>query len=518
MKTLKLLPILISLFFLNFNGNSQTFFQKTYAGIEYDRGNSVQQTLDGGYIVVGVEYSFGAGGRDVFLIKTDATGDTLWTRSFGGTGDDYGMSVKQTTDKGYIVVGYTNSFGQGLDDVYLIKTDSLGNLLWSKTYGGINFDFGSSVQQTSEGGYIVVGATASFGSGNYDVYLIKTNSTGDTLWTKTLGGSALDEGISAQQTNDGGYIIAGTTLSFSVGNYSAYLNKIDANGNVLWAKTYSTSGSEEVHQMQLTDDGGYIIAGGIFIGPTITLSSIFKTNSSGDFLWAKNYSNGGSNSVQETTDKGYILTGSEGNLAFLIRTDSVGDTIWTKSFQGLNNYANGSFVQQTTDNGFIVAGSTHKFGAGDPVYLIKTDSNGNSCIQNYFSTTITTPVYTVNNAVSLTSHGGITGNPATINNFGGDIFDICSHVGIEPNIKSKNALMIYPDPFSSETTLETDKVLTNAFLMVYTMQGQLVKKIKNINGHTVTLHRDNLATGIYYVQLIQDNDTYDTERFIITDE
>ncbi len=513
-----LLPILISLLFLTFKGNSQTNFQKTYAGIEYDNGNSVQQTLDGGYIVVGVESSFGAGGRDIYMIKTDASGDTLWTRSFGGPGDDYGMSVKQTTDKGYIVVGYTNSFGQGFDDVYLIKTDSLGDVLWSKTYGGTDFDFGSSVQQTSEGGYIVVGSTASFGSGNYDVYLIKINSTGDTLWTKTLGGSALDEGISAQQTNDGGYIIAGTTLSFGVGNYSAYLNKIDANGNVIWAKTYATSGSEEVHQMQLTDDGGYIIAGGIFIGPTITLSSIFKTNSNGDLLWAKNYSNGGSNSVQETNDRGYIITGSEGGLAFLIRTDSVGDTIWTKSFKGINAYAYGNFVQQTTDNGFIVTGSTHIFGANDPVYLIKTDSNGNSCIQNNFSTTVTTPVYTVNPAVSSASHGGKIGNPATMHNFGGDIFDICSHVGIETTIKSKNALFIYPDPFSSETTLETDKLFNNVILSVYNMQGQLVKQIKNINGHAVTLHRDNLTTGIYYLQLIQDNEIYDIEKFLITDE
>ena len=297
-----------------------------------------------------------------------------------------------------------------------------------------------------------------------------------------------------------------------------WMADIDANGNLLWTKTYSTTGAESVHQMQLTDDGGYIITGGILINPVITLSSLFKTNSSGDLLWAKNYSNGGSNSVQETNDRGYILTGSAGNLAFLIRTDSVGDTIWTKSFEGINNYAYGSFVQQTTDNGFIVAGSTHKSGEGDPVYLVKTDANGNSCIQNNFSTTITTPPYTVNPAVSLASHGGIIGNPATMHNFGGDIFDICAHVGMETTIKSKNALLIYPDPFSSGTTLETDKVLNNAILMVYTMQGQLVKQIKNINEHTVSLHRDNLTTGLYYLQLIQDNDTSEIEKFLIIDE
>lgn len=517
MKTITFLTILISILFLSIESNCQSQFQKTYAGIGYDRGNCVQQTSDGGYIVAGVEYSFGAGGRDVFLIRTDANGDTLWSKSFGGPGDDYGMDVKQTTDKGFIVAGYTNSFGQGFDDVYLIKTDSSGNLEWSKTYGGPNYDFGRSVQQTVDGGYIVAGSTANFGSGDFDVYLVKTNSAGDTLWTRCYGGNKSDLGVSVQQTDDEGYIIAGTTLSFGVGNYSAFLNRVDVNGNVLWAKTYTTEGSEMVNQMQMTDDGGFIIAGGIFIGPTTTYSSLFKTDSSGNCLWAKNYSGNGSSSVQQTNDRGYIMAGNAGNVISLIKTDDVGDTIWIKGFEG-TNYAYGNFIQQTADNGFIVTGYTTRFSAGTPVYLIKTDSNGNSCIQKNFSLNLTSPVFTVTTVVSLVSHGGVTGSPATAYDHGGDVYDFCAHVGSETNLISKNTLIIYPNPFSSETTLETEKAFNQTVLSVYNTQGRLVKQINNIDGYTITLRRDNLKKGLYYLQLIQDNNIYATEKIIVVDQ
>jgi hypothetical protein len=135
-------------------------------------------TLDGGFIITGITNSVGAGGYDVYLVKTDSLGDTLWSRTYGGTGDDEGMSVKQTLDGGYIIVGWTNSFGAGDYDIYLIRTDSLGDTLWTRTYGGVFNDGGYSVQQTTDGGYIIAGYTNSFGAGGFDVYLIKTDANG----------------------------------------------------------------------------------------------------------------------------------------------------------------------------------------------------------------------------------------------------------------------------------------------------------------------------------------------------
>ena len=213
-------------------------WDKTYGGTNNEGipgyGNiSVQQTPDGGYIVAAYTNSFGAGGYDFYLIKTDAGGNVTWTRTFGGIGTEYGYgnSVGQTADGGYVIVGSTDSFGSGSDDVYLFKTDANGNLLWSKTYGGVNSDYGYSVQQTTTGGYIITGATSSFGSGGYDAYLIKTDPVGNLLWSKTYGGVGVDYGYSVDKTTDGGYVITGYTWSFGVGGADVYLIKTDANGN-----------------------------------------------------------------------------------------------------------------------------------------------------------------------------------------------------------------------------------------------------------------------------------------------
>jgi hypothetical protein len=240
-----------------------TLWTRTFGGTSYERGYSVQQTGDGGYIVVGYTYSYGAGSYDVYLIKTDSLGDTLWTKTFGGTSMDYGNSVLQTLDGGYLITGWTSSYGAGGSDVYIIKTDSFGDTVWTKTYGGTSGDFGEDVKQTPDGGYIVAGYTFSFGvSAFQDVWLIRTDANGDTLWTKTCGGDGSDEGHSIQQTSDGGYIIAGNTNSFGAGNRDFYLVRIDAHGNTLWTKTLGGINDDWGFFGQQTSDGGYIIIGG----------------------------------------------------------------------------------------------------------------------------------------------------------------------------------------------------------------------------------------------------------------
>jgi hypothetical protein len=184
-------------------------FAKTYGGSYGDGAYSVQHTSDGGYIVAGGTYSFGAGIFDIFLIKTDENGNIQWAKTYGGTREDYGFSVQQTSDGGYIVMGHTISFGAGYDDIFLIKTDANGNVQWAKTYGGTSDDLVRFVRQTSDGGYIVVGETYSFGAGYSDIFLIKTDANGNVQWAKTYGGTDYDLAFSVEQTSDGGYIAAG---------------------------------------------------------------------------------------------------------------------------------------------------------------------------------------------------------------------------------------------------------------------------------------------------------------------
>jgi hypothetical protein len=211
---------------------AQVRFAKTYGGTSYDLAYSVQQTSDGGYIVAGFTYSFSAGYSDIFLVKTDANGNIIWAKTYGGTNYNWARSVQQTSDGGYIVAGSTYSFGGGYFDIFLIKTDASGNIIWAKTYGGIYYsDYASSVQQTSDGGYIVAGWTNSFGAGGYDAFLVKTDASGNIIWAKTYGGTNWDYAYSVQQTSDGGYIVAGYTQSFGEGG-DIFLIKTDANGNI----------------------------------------------------------------------------------------------------------------------------------------------------------------------------------------------------------------------------------------------------------------------------------------------
>jgi hypothetical protein len=194
-----------------------------FAGMNWD-GTTVQQTADSGFIVAGHT-------DNACLIKTDAAGDSQWTRVFGGRRDSYGQSVRQTTDYGFIVTGEGISDSGDLD-AYLIKTDALGDTQWTRTYGGPADDLGRSVRQTADGGFIFAGSTRSFGAGCSDVYLVKTDANGAAVWARTFGGANYDWSHSAQQTSDGGYIVSGTTLSFGAGSANIYLIKTDSLGNV----------------------------------------------------------------------------------------------------------------------------------------------------------------------------------------------------------------------------------------------------------------------------------------------
>jgi len=364
---------------------AQITFERTYGGTDDDYGYSVQQTGDDGFIIAGYTSSSGPGGVDAYLVRTDACGDTLWTKTFGGAYYDECRSVHQTTDGGYIITGYTASLGAGGADVYLIKTNAAGDTLWTKTFGGTDWEEGQSVLQTTDGGYVITGYTYSFGAGGWDVYLIKTDADGDTLWTRTYGGRDDDCGWSVQQTADSGYIIAGYTRSFGAGSYDIYLVRTDARGDTLWTRTLGGAQEDFGRSMQQTSDGGCIVVGSTTsYGAGSADVYLIRTNANGDTLWTKTIGGregDGASSVQQTFDGGYIIAGGtssfgEGCDVYLINTDANGDTLWTKAFGGGDGDGTGS-VRRTSDGGYIVAGYTYSFGAGgSDVYLIKTDSLG----------------------------------------------------------------------------------------------------------------------------------------------
>jgi len=381
---------------------SQISFERTYGGDSTDVGHSVQQTTDGGYIIAGSTESFGPDSSNVYLIKTDSSGDTLWTRTYGRDGWDEGYSVQQTTDGGYVIAG---SFGAGSWDVWLIKTDSFGDTLWTKTYGGDHWDEGHSVQQTTDGGYIIAGDTRSFGAGYSDIYLIKTNSSGDSLWTKTYGGEEPEYCGSVQQTSpDSGYIIVGSKVDgLSSG---VWLIKTNSSGDTLWTGTYGLLSNNAGSSVQQTTDGGYVIAGTAYlsvngcVNEALSKAFLIKTDSSGGTLWERTYSEDGFNSsgssVLQTTDGDYVMAGGIGNRfqvteVYLIKTNSLGDTLWTKTYGG-DDIENGYSVKQTSDEGFVIAGYREYIDDfTKDVYLIKTDPDGNVGIADNNPPTIELP-------------------------------------------------------------------------------------------------------------------------------
>jgi hypothetical protein len=442
---------------------AQVTFERTYGDTADDYCWSVQQTADGGYIIAGATRSFGAGDGDVYLIKTNPRGDTLWTRTFGGANSERGNSVRQTTDGGYVIAGSTMSFGAGHDDVYLVRTNAAGDTLWTRTFGSVGYDYGSSCQQTADCGFIMTGYTKSFGNGNADVYLIKTDADGDTLWTRTYGDTADDCGWSVQQTADGGYIIAGSTYSYGAGEADIFLIRTDPAGDTLWTRTYG--GTEDcwgssIHQ---TADGGYVIAGGTGHADVY----LVKTDANGDTLWTRAYGGAGDDegrSVQQTTDSGYVIAGctsswdAGGYDVYLIRTDANGDTLWTKSFGG-TGLEEGYSVQQTADRGFIVAGYVWPRGTGSvDVYLVKTDSLGRVGIEEPEAPPTRAP------ALSLTCAP----NPA----FGSVT------ISLSPSISSS----------------------LSSILHVFDAQGRLVLS-QPVRTSPFILHPSSLPAGVYLVRL-----------------
>ncbi len=372
-------------------------WEKTFGGTGRDEAYCVQQTSDGGYIIVGSTDSYGAAGwADVYLIKTDPYGNSEWEKTFGGSGSEEAFSVQQTSDGGYIIVGII--VGETASDVYLIKADPCGNNEWQKTFGTNPdheiYEGGHSVQQTSEGGYIIAGMTCYWYHlhpypetlCDCDFYLIKTDSVGNMQWERIFGESnANEQAYSIQQTSDGGYIIAGLIDSCAANPQErcedVYLIKTDSAGNTQWDKTFGGSGFETGQSVQQTSNGGYIVAGrSSSYGAGGYDVYLIKTDSAGNMLWQKTF--GGSDYdegylVQQTADGGYIIAGRTSSYGaggcdvYLIKTDSAGNMQWEKTFGG-SGYDVGYSVQQTSDSGYIIAGDTSSYGAGGyDVYLIK---------------------------------------------------------------------------------------------------------------------------------------------------
>jgi len=368
-------------------------YVRAIGGPDDETGSWIAPTSDGGFAIAGSAYKSESNGFDALLVKTNAAGDTAWSRTFGGAGIDGANVVLQASDGGFFVAGKTVPPGRSDLDLFWFKTDPAGNKLWDQNVGGAGDEAATGIgaHSTRDGGFILCSQTESFGSGAADIYVLKIDAGGDTVWTKTFGGTGVDVAFSIVQTRDDGFVLVGRT-STAGGANNLLLLKLKADGDTAWSRTLGGEGGAIGVSVALTADNGFILTGqDESKGGGDAL--LVKTDSLGNVEWSRTYGGSGADwgrSVLQNPDGGYIVAGyeSSGHFgpnngsfdAFLMRVNSSGEPVWTSIYGGEGaDFA--SSVTQTTDNGFIAIGtvnSTPPSGGKSDIYLIRTDGSGDS--------------------------------------------------------------------------------------------------------------------------------------------
>ena len=367
------------------------FWAKTYGTSRSDYASSIQQTADDGFILAGsyekkeFEHFYGAEYYpDLLVIKLSAYGQVEWSKSFGYTSYESASFIRQTTDGGYIIAGCTgHSCGP-----WILKLGPRGDLQWQWEYLGYYDDSISVVNQTSDGGYIASGST-SIEYGNSDAWVLKLAEDGSIQWQKVYGGPDGEGFGFIQQTEDGGYIVAGTTSSFGTGSGDFWVLKLSGEGAIIWQRSYGGEMRDSLSSIHVTVDGGYVVVGRTSSFDEVSANIwVLKLLGDGKIQWQKTYDIPDlylTSSIVLTPDGGYILAGiikpTSGfhppSDIFIMKISDSGDVLWSKTYGGSGD-DNARDMQQTSDGGFIVVGYTKSFGVGDysDILVFKLSADG----------------------------------------------------------------------------------------------------------------------------------------------
>lgn len=556
-------------FFLGFSMNlsfCQELFEKNIEGPYHEIANHMQLTVDGGYILCGSikeDYSTdNSDNVDVYLVKTNAGGDTIWTRRYGGSKWDKGDFVMQTSDEGFLICGeYEGTMYWR--ELYIIKTDPLGNVLWDRKLGGWNLLNVYSALETQDNSYILCG-TAGYAlppPGNNNIYLLKLDKDGNTIWDREIGNALFESGRCIIPAVDSGYIVGAYISDWEVSFRDIYLLRINEYGDTIWTKSYDLNMFLSLGDIQPSGENEYIIAGckSEYENDDVVL---LKAAEDGSLLWWKILDGPADNSAQavrQTNDNGYILCGRTESYGmgdsdvYLVRTDDEGIVLWEKTFGGTNDDA-GISLELTGDGNFIICGNTQSFGSiYSDIYLIKTfdgvnypvilndsidlgqdqpgtvfmDSLGvfNSGIEN-----IGVTVASDNQIITGISPGHFIIGPGETEyiviegNFPFDYGAFMFPLSIEANasfqlvfikgnvvpsgsdeIPYPNRLNIFPNPFSDRTTISYNgKKNTSCKLILYDLNGKKIFEEKQVSSTSFTIDNVQIEPGTYIVEIIGD--------------
>ena len=495
---------LLTCVFITITGFSQHVieWEKSFGGSGLDGAEQIssisfERTSDGGYIVASFSNSDDGdvtgnqGLFDFLILKLSPEGTLEWQKSLGGSLDDLAYSIQQTSDGGYIVAGDSRSNdgdvtgNHGGTDIWVVKLNATGSIEWQKSLGGSLDDYSPSIQQTSDGGYIVAGSSRSSdgdlteNKGGSDYWIVKLSPNGNMEWQKSLGGSSDDDAYSIKQTPDGGYIVAGDSSSKDgdvTGNHGGtdiWVVKLDGSGNLEWERSFGGWGSEQAADIQLTTDGGYIVAGlSNFKDGDVSEHFgsydywIVKLTSTGLIEWEKSYggsSSDSANSIRQTTEGGYIIAGTSGSGDgdvtgnnggsdyWIVKINATGALEWQKSLGG-SGRDEGFTALQISDDNYIMAGFT------------------------------------------FSDDGDVTVNKGLSDIW---IVELTPFLGVDDN-DLNSSISLYPNPNNGQFYLNLSSLKEASAISIIDVLGRLVYTDKNVAPGTVEINQ-NFASGMYVV-------------------
>lgn len=498
-------------YYLFFSGTSDTFSQSQFQVVIRDSSNtgiearSIIQTTDGGFVAAG---ETGING-DMYIVKLNSSGQLQWSKTIGGVGQDLALSVVQTTDGGYAVSGFGNSFGPGIAGPFIVKLTSVGNIEWTRVLFDGFLDGAYSIIQTIDGGYSVV-ISPGEGGGTFRMIIVKLNNMGELQWSKKIEGESYARSI--KQTTDRGYVVTGATRSFGAGDFDMFVVKLDSNGTLQWAKTIGGTNDDIALSIIHTVDGGYAVAGRTGSFGNADKMYIVKLDNSGLLQWTKVLSVNldRAYSIVQTIDGGYVVAGytGGGEGMLIVKLSANGSLQWSRVVNSGSVQTYAYTIIQTSDEGYVAAGYGGSLGATG-MYIAKLDNNGNTCAN------------TISHSISVDSGGILVSSFPTISNITitdtlvtpltgslGYVTPICV-IGIQP-ISSEipetyKLYQNYPNPFNNETIIKFDISGNFNFycsIRIYDIQGRELAVLLNENlqpgTYQVTWDGTNYATGIYY--------------------
>jgi len=507
-----------------------THSARTIGSSGWDRIVSLQETPDGGLLLAGYTCPPTTDRGDIWCVKLDRSGSITWQKAYGGSDDDYCIDGGATPDGGYLLAGRTSSFGSGASDVWVLKLDAAGHLLWQSAFGGSDLDIANGMDLTDDGGCIIVGRSRSAGTGDLDTWAWRLDSGGNRLWQATYPGNQNVELMSVTATPDGGCIAAGRGDPCGGGKVQPYCVRFDGSGTVLWQRAYDGFGTFALADIDLTVDGGCLLAGyatdtGGAGGCEAWCS---KLDAAGNIVWQKTYGGTGEDrltTVHASADGGCIVAGVTESFGaglmdgWSMKLDASGEVVWQKTYGGGGNDGLGD-VYPADDGGCVLAGGTQSFGMGamDGWYLI-VDATGDidpSCgglVSNSSvfvavpsaATTLCPAIIALTAVVGVPTSAVEVDSTSTMN-------VLCSSAPEGPTITSITSRTSKP---GSSATIRGIGFSTDKKKDVVYFGTKKVKSIKRAKVTSITITIPRVKKGFVDVHVVVDGVSSNTYQFLV---